>query len=102
MELVHVLQVKAVRYWPCPPDSDEVLERTFETYDANIHIYIIYLYIFFLYIYINLLNRAANLLRETSRLIGEYSLIYLNLWVFFDLKDAIVTYMYMMSLNQNI
>lgn len=47
MELVHVLQVKAVRYWPCPPDSDEVLERTFETYDANIHIYNLYIYIFF-------------------------------------------------------
>lgn len=94
MELVHVLQVKAVRYWPCPPDSDEVLERTFETYDSNIHI--IYIF-FFLYICINLLNRAANLLRESSRLIGEYSLIYLKLWVFLNYKDAIVTYMYMMS-----
>lgn len=80
MELVHVLQVKAVRYWPCPPDSDEVLERTFETYDVNIHIYNLYIF-FFLYICINLLNRAANLPRETSQLIGEYSLIYLNLWV---------------------
>lgn len=102
MELVHVLQVKAVRYWPCPPDSDEVLERTFETYDANIHIYNLYIYIYFFIHMYKSLNRAANLLGETSRLIGEYSLIYLNLWVFFDLKDAIVTYMYMMSLNQNI
>lgn len=29
MELVHVFQVKAVRYWPSPQDSDEVLESTF-------------------------------------------------------------------------
>lgn len=31
-------QVKAVRYWPSPQDPDEVLERMFETYDANIYV----------------------------------------------------------------
>lgn len=38
MELLHVFQVKAVRYWPSPQDWDEVLESTFETYDANIYV----------------------------------------------------------------
>ncbi|XP_052714070.1 tyrosine-protein phosphatase non-receptor type 11-like isoform X3 [Crassostrea angulata] len=31
-------KVKAVRYWPSPQDPDEVLERMFETYDANIYV----------------------------------------------------------------
>lgn len=30
--------MKAVRYWPCPQDPDEVLERKFETYDADIYV----------------------------------------------------------------